>query len=74
MFSMRLAIFSVMMLLLVCCSGLAQKPGPEFWRRVSCEPIEPRTKLEAFEEKYATVLIRGFTRIATATRRSARAS
>ena len=65
MFSMRLTIFSVMMLLLVCCSTLAQRPGPEFWRRVSCEPSEPRTKLEAFEVKYATVLIKGFTRIAT---------
>ena len=65
MLSVRLTIFSVMILLLVCCSSMAQRPGPEFWRRVSCEPLEPRTKLEAFEEKYATVLIRGFTRITT---------
>jgi len=65
MLSVRLTIFSVMMLLLVCCSTLAQRPGPEFWRRVSCEPLEPRTKLEAFEEKYATVLVKGFTRITT---------
>lgn len=65
MFSVRLTIFSMMMLLLVCCSSMAQRPGPEFWRRVSCEPLEPRTKLETFEEKYATVLIKGFTRIST---------
>ena len=65
MLSVRLTIFSVMMLLLVFGSSLAQRPGPEFWRRLSCEPLEPRTKLEAFEEKYATVLVKGFTRIAT---------
>jgi hypothetical protein len=46
-------------------SALAQRPGPEFWRRVTCEPLEPRTKLEALEMKYETVLIKGFTRIVT---------
>jgi hypothetical protein len=46
-------------------SALAQRPGPEFWRRLTCEPLEPRTKLEALEMKYETVLIKGFTRITT---------
>jgi hypothetical protein len=53
-------------LMLFCCgSALAQRPGPEFWRRASCEPLEPRTKLEAFEDRHGTVLIKGFTRITT---------
>jgi hypothetical protein len=49
------------------CSGvaMAQRPGPEFWRKVGCEPFEPRTKLEAIEEKHSTVVIKGFTRITT---------
>jgi len=51
--------------LLFCNSAVAQRPGPEFWRRVTCEPFEPRTKLEALEMKYETVLIKGFTRITT---------
>lgn len=46
-------------------SALGQRPGPEFWRRLTCEPLEPRTKLEALEMKYETVLIKGFTRITT---------
>lgn len=43
--------------------AFAQKPGPQFWRRLSCEPLEPRTKLEAFEERYSTVLMKGFTQV-----------
>src|SRR6185503_10276362 len=43
--------------------AFAQKPGPQFWRRLSCEPIEPRTRLEAFEESYGTVLMKGFTQV-----------
>jgi len=46
-------------------SALAQRPGPEFWRRVSCEPIEPRTKLEALEDRHSAVIVKGFTRITT---------
>lgn len=48
------------------CSGavLAQRPGPQFWRKVSCEPFEPRTKLEALEDSSGLV-IKGFTRITT---------
>jgi hypothetical protein len=60
----RLIMFTAVSMLL-CGSTLAQRPGPEFWRRVTCEPLEPRTKLEALEMKYETVLIKGFTRITT---------
>ena len=61
---LRTILFTTMMLL---CFGsaMAQRPGPEFWRRVSCEPLEPRTKLEALEDRHSTVLIKGFTRITT---------
>src|SRR5690242_11322732 len=48
-----------------CGSTLAQRPGPEFWRKVACEPLEPRTKLEAIDQGHSTVIIRGFTRITT---------
>jgi hypothetical protein len=60
----RLTLFSTLMLF---CAGtaLAQRPGPEFWRRVTCEPLEPRTKLEALEDRHSTVIIKGFTRITT---------
>ena len=55
------------LLLLLFCSSFsyAQRPGPEFWRKVSCQPLEPRTALEALEDKYTTVLLKGFTRITT---------
>jgi hypothetical protein len=32
---------------------------------VSCEPIEPRTKLEALDDRHSTVIVKGFTRITT---------
>lgn len=48
-----------------CASTYAQQPGPQFWRRLSCEPYEGRNKLEALELKYETLLIKGFTRITT---------
>ena len=44
---------------------MAQRPGPEFWRKVGCEPFEPRTKLEALDDRHSTVIIKGFTRITT---------
>jgi len=61
---LRTILFSTLMLI---CSGaaLAQRPGPEFWRKVGCEPLEPRTKLEALDDRHGTVIIRGFTRITT---------
>ena len=61
---LRTILFST--LILLCCSpAMAQRPGPEFWRRVGCEPLEPRTKLEALDDRHSTVVIKGFTRITT---------
>ena len=61
---LRLILFSTLVLF---CAGtaLAQRPGPEFWRKVGCEPLEPRTKLEAIDDRHSTVVIKGFTRITT---------
>lgn len=65
----RLAILSTFFVVFVLGpavpASLAQRPGPQFWRRVSCEALEPRTKLEAFDEKYGTVILKGFTQIDT---------
>jgi hypothetical protein len=61
---LRTILFST--LVLFCAStALAQRPGPEFWRKVGCEPLEPRTKLEAIDDRHSTVVIKGFTRITT---------
>ncbi len=43
----------------------AQRPGPEFRRPLTCEPVEPRTKLEAIDSRFEQVLIKGFTQVAT---------
>ena len=61
---LRTILFSAIVLF---CAGVAsaQRPGPEFWRKVGCEPFEPRTKLEAIEDRHSTVVIKGFTRITT---------
>jgi hypothetical protein len=58
---------TVLVLLLVVCCGLtfAQRPGPQFRRPLACEPVEPRTKLEAIEWQYERVLLKGFSQIAT---------
>ena len=60
----RTILFSTLILL---CSGaaFAQKPGPQFWRKATCEPYEPRTKLEALDERYNAVIIKGFSRMST---------
>lgn len=59
-------LFVVLAILLASVgSSSAQRPGPEFWRRATCEPFEGRTKLEALELKYETLLYKGFTRITT---------
>ena len=61
---LRTILFST--LVLFCAApALAQRPGPEFWRKVGCEPFEPRTKLEAIEDRHSAVVIKGFTRITT---------
>jgi hypothetical protein len=61
---LRMILFSMLMLLCFV-PAMAQRPGPEFWRRVGCEPFEPRTKLEALEDRHSAVIIKGFTRITT---------
>jgi len=60
--------------MLFCCAGsaMAQRPGPEFWRKVGCEPFEPRTKLEVLDEKHSAVILKGFTRITTIEMRGVR--
>ena len=53
-------------LVLICAgTALAQRPGPEFWRKAGCEPLEPRTKLEELDDRHNSVIIKGFTRITT---------
>lgn len=64
MFPTRVILLSALTL---CCAAaaLAQRPGPQFWRKLGCEPLEPRTKLEAIDERHSAVVIKGFTRITT---------
>jgi hypothetical protein len=60
----RTILFSA--LILICAgTALAQQPGPQFWRKVGCEPLEPRTRLEALDNRYDAVIVKGFTRITT---------
>ena len=61
---LRIILFSTLVLI---CAGtsIAQRPGPEFWRKLGCQPLEPRTKLELLEETYEALIIKGFTRIET---------
>ncbi len=65
MYPIRVSTFALLMLTLSCGSALAQRAGPEFRRPLACEPLEPRTKLEAIEARYERVLIKGFSQIAT---------
>ena len=64
---MRLVRVGACCFFVLICFGvsIAQRPGPEFWRKLSCEPVEPRTKLEALEDRYNSIVLRGFTRITT---------
>ena len=60
---LRTILFST--LILFCCGAApAQTPGPQFWRKLTCEPFEPRTVLEQVENSGGLV-IKGFTRITT---------
>jgi hypothetical protein len=60
---LRTILFSTLML--ICCgAALAQRPGPQFWRKVTCEAFEPRTELERLEDARG-LIIKGFTRITT---------
>ncbi|MGH9872486.1 MAG: hypothetical protein ACRD9S_08470 [Pyrinomonadaceae bacterium] len=61
----RLMIFVLLMFFTFCGPAFAQRPGPQFRRPLACEPVEPRTKLEAIEWKYERVLVKGFSEIAT---------
>jgi len=63
----------ILVILTVCASPSVkgQRPGPEFRRSLSCEPLEPRTKLEGIEWRYEHVLLKGFTQIATINTRGA---
>ena len=63
--------FALLVLVVSCGSAFAQRPGPEFRRPLACEPLEPRTKLEAIEWRYERVLVRGFSQIATINSRGA---
>ena len=65
----RTTILTVLMLMLFNGSALAQRSGPEFRRPLSCEPLEPRTKLEEIESRYERVITKGFTQYATLTAR-----
>jgi len=64
MYLMRPTILAVFLLMFFCCSALAQRSGPEFRRPLTCEPLEPRTKLEAIESRYERVITKGFTQYA----------
>lgn len=64
MYHVRLTVLALLMLTIFCGSAFTQRPGPQFRRPLACEPFEPRTKLEAVESRYETVLIKGFSQIA----------
>jgi hypothetical protein len=64
MFPTRLVLLSAVMLFSFA-NALAQRPGPQFWRKLGCTPLEPRTKLEALDDRQNTVIIKGFTSITT---------
>lgn len=66
----RTTIF-VFLIVLLCGSAFAQRPGPQFRRPLACEPLEPRTKLESIEWRYERVLVKGFSQIATLNLRGA---
>jgi hypothetical protein len=65
-------ILFLIVILCGCGSVMGQRPGPEFWRKVGCEPFEPRTKLEALEDRHSTVIFKGFSRITTIEMRGVR--
>ncbi len=61
----RLSAYAVLTLFVLCTAAAAQRPGPQFRRPLACEPLEPRTKIEAIEGQYERVLVKGFTQIAS---------
>lgn len=61
----RLVLFAVLLLMLCGGSVSAQRSGPEFRRPLACEPLEPRTRLEAIESRYERVITKGFSQYAS---------
>lgn len=55
MYPNRVSVFLLLVLLLSSGSVLAQRSGPQFRRPLACEPLEPRTKLEAIDGRYEKV-------------------
>ncbi len=64
MLSIRQFFFISVLVLLTSAAVVAQRPGPQFRRELACEPFEPRTKLEALEQRYERILMKGFTQVA----------
>ena len=60
----RQTIFALLLLMIVSSPAVAQRSGPEFRRPLACEPLEPRTKLEAIDSRYERILIKGFSQVA----------
>jgi hypothetical protein len=60
----RHAVLFALVVMTVGNTALAQRPGPQFRRELVCEPLEPRTRLEALESRYEKILIKGFTQVA----------
>jgi hypothetical protein len=67
MVSKRQFLFISVLLLLTSAAAVGQRPGPQFRRELACEPFEPRTKLEALEQRYERILLKGFTQVAVLT-------
>ena len=61
----RFVILATLLLTFCSSAALAQRSGPEFRRPLACEPLEPRTKLEAIESRYERVITKGFSQFAT---------
>ena len=57
-------LFFLLLFVLSVAAVFAQRPGPQFRRPLACEPLEPRTKLEAIEGQYERLVIKGFTHVA----------
>jgi|ERR1044072_3730607 hypothetical protein len=65
MSQIRVSVFALLMFVVFGGVGVAQRPGPQFRRPLTCEPLKPRTKLEALDWHYERVLIKGFSQMAT---------
>lgn len=68
--SVRFAALAFLLSMVCLSSVVAQRSGPEFRRPLACEPLEPRTRLEAIESRYERVITKGFSHFATITSRA----